>query len=63
MGLGGVCYMHVGIFDLEHVKVILDHLVHFSKSWAVTQKRLIIDQNGQNWDHSVYFLKKGDVAL
>ncbi len=41
--LGGVCNMHVGIFYLEHVKVIWGHSVHFSKNWAVTQKRLIVE--------------------
>ncbi len=36
--------MHVGIFDLEHVKVISGHLVHFSENWGVTQKRLVVEQ-------------------
>ncbi len=31
MGLGGVCTMHLGVFDLEHVKVIWGHSGHFSK--------------------------------
>ena len=43
---GGVCNMHVGIFDLELVKVIWGHLVHFSENWAVTQKRLVLERNG-----------------
>ncbi len=43
LGLEGVCKMHVGVFDLEHVKVIWDHLVHFSENWAVTHKRLIVE--------------------
>ncbi len=30
-------YMHVGIFDLEHVEVIWGHLVHFSENWTVAQ--------------------------
>ena len=30
-GEGGICNMHAGIFDLEHVKVIRGHLVHFPK--------------------------------
>ena len=42
----GVCSMNVGI-DLEHVKVIWGHSVHFSKNWAVTQKWLIIEGNGR----------------
>ena len=41
--------MHVGIFDLEHVKVIWGHLVHFSENWAVTQKRLIVERNGRKF--------------
>ena len=49
--------MHVGIFDLEHVKVIWGHSVHFSENWVVTQKRLIVETD-ENWSHSVYFLKK-----
>ncbi len=39
------CSMHVGIFDLEHVKVIWGHPVQFSENWAVTQKWLIIEHN------------------
>ena len=35
----GVCSMDVGIFYLEHVKLIWGHLVHFSENWAVSQKR------------------------
>ncbi len=35
----GVCSMHVGIFDLELVKVIWSHSVHFCKNWAVTKKK------------------------
>ncbi len=46
LGVRGVCSMHVGIFDLEHVKVIWFHSVHFSKNWAVSQKLLIVQQNG-----------------
>ena len=38
VALVGVCSMPVGNFDLEHVKVIWIHSVHFSKNWAVTQK-------------------------
>ncbi len=38
--------MHVGIFDLEHVKVIWGHSVHFSENCTVTQKRLIVERNG-----------------
>ncbi len=39
--------MHVGIFDLEHVKVIWGHSVHFSENWAVTQQLLIVERNGR----------------
>ena len=46
--MGGVCSMHVGIFDLEHVKVIWGHSVHFSENWAITQNRLNVERNGQN---------------
>ena len=35
LGLGGVCSMRVGIFDLEHVKVIWGHSLHFPENWAV----------------------------
>ncbi len=35
LGLGGVCSMRVGIFDLEHVKVIWGHSLYFSENWAV----------------------------
>ncbi len=41
--------MHVSIFDFKHVKVIWGHSVHFSKNWAVTPKRLIVGQNGQQF--------------
>ncbi len=34
--------MHVGICDLDHVKVILGHSVRFAKNWVITQKRIII---------------------
>ncbi len=37
LGLGGICSMHVDIFDLEHVKFIWSHSVHFSK------------KNGSTW--------------
>ena len=46
LALVGVCNMHVGILNLEHVKVIWGHSVHFSENWAVTQKRLIVERNG-----------------
>ena len=45
--------MHVCIFDLEQVKVIWGHSVHFSKNRAVTQKRLVVDKTDGNlglWD-------------
>ncbi len=48
LGLGGVSSTHVGIFDLEHVKVIWGHSVHFSKNWPVNRKWLIIVRNGRN---------------
>ncbi len=35
--------MHVGIFDLEHVKVIWSHSVHFSEDWVITEKQLIVE--------------------
>ncbi len=59
--------MHIGIFDLEHVKVILGHAVHFSQNWAITRKWLIVE-NGRKFGprgvcsmgHSVHFsVKKG----
>ncbi len=40
--------MHVGIFHLEHVKV-LGHSVHFSKKWVVPQECLIVDRNEQKF--------------
>ncbi len=40
-----ICSMDVGIIDLEHVKIIWGHSVHFSKNWAVTQKQRNIKQN------------------
>ncbi len=49
MGLGGVWSMYVGIFDLEHVKVIWSQSEHFSENWAVTQDRFIVEQNGQQF--------------
>ncbi len=39
--------MHVGIVDLEHVKVIWGHSVHFPQNWPVNLKWLIIEQNGR----------------
>ncbi len=39
----------IGVFDLEHVKVIWDYSVHFSKNLAVTQKRFVIEQNGRKF--------------
>ena len=33
LALVGVCSTHVGIFDLEHVKAIWGHSVHFSGNW------------------------------
>ncbi len=42
-------YITVGIFDLEYVKVIWGHSVHFSENWAVTQKRLIVERNGRKF--------------
>ncbi len=41
--------MHVGVFDLEHVKVIWGHSVHFSEKWAVAQKRLIGERKTKIW--------------
>ena len=54
LALVGVCSLHVGIFDLEHVKVIWGHSVHFSGNWAVTQKRLIVVQSGWKFGPKVY---------
>ena len=47
--LVGVCSIHVGIFDLVHVEVIWGHSVHFSRNWAVTQKRLIVVRSGRKF--------------
>ncbi len=44
MGPRGACSIHVGVFDLEHVKVIWGHSVQFSETWAVTQNRLIVER-------------------
>ncbi len=41
--------VHVGIFDLEHVKLIWGHSVQFSENWPVTQKRLIVERNGRKF--------------
>ncbi len=41
--------MHVGIFDLGHVKVIWGHLVHFSENLPVTQKWLVVERNGRKF--------------
>ncbi len=49
LDLRGLCSMHVGIFNLDHVKVIWGHLVHFSKNWVVTQKRLIVERSEQKF--------------
>ncbi len=55
LGPGGACSMHVGIFDLEHVKVIWGHSVHFSENWPITQKQVIVERNGQKiWASGVY---------
>ncbi len=51
---GGVCSMHVGIFDLEHVKISWGDSVLFSKNWAVTQKRLIVERIGRKCDPRGY---------
>ncbi len=40
--------MHVCSFDLEHVKVIWGHSVHFSENWVATQKRLIVSETDEN---------------
>ncbi len=58
-GVGGVCNMHVGIFDFEHVEVSWGHLVHFFRNWAITQKPLIVDRNGRKFGSlSVLFEKR-----
>ena len=41
----GLCSIHVGIFYLEHVKIIWGHSVHFSINWALSQKWLIVERN------------------
>ena len=41
--------MNVGIFDLEHVKVIWGQSVHFSEKWTATQKGLSVERNGQKF--------------
>ncbi len=42
-------FFFIFFFYLEHVTVMLDHLEHFSENWAVTQKRLIVERNGQTF--------------
>ena len=49
LALVGVCSAHVGIFDLEHVKIIWGHSVHFSENWSVTKKRLSVVRNGRKF--------------
>ncbi len=47
--LVGVCSsIHVGIFDLDHVKVIWGHPVHFSKNWPVNRKWLTMERMDEN---------------
>ncbi len=41
--------MHVGISDLEHVKVIWRHSVDFSPNWTITQKQFIVERNGRKF--------------
>ncbi len=38
MEFPGVCSMHGGIFDLEHVKVIWGHSVHYSEKKSRNSK-------------------------
>ncbi len=45
----------MGIFHLEHVKVILGHSMHFSVNWSVlTQRWLIVEWNDENLGPRVY---------
>ncbi len=39
-----LCSMHMGTLDVDIVKVIWGHSVHFSQHWAVSRRRLIIVQ-------------------
>ncbi len=48
-GRGGVHSMQISIFDLEHVSVIWI-IRRTSKNWAVTQKRLIVEQKRQKFE-------------
>ena len=43
------CNMHVGIFELEPVKVIWGHSVHLSEKLGRNSKQLIVERNGRKF--------------